>query len=65
MQSKFPTGQALEDSIRASNITLEATWLRNEQQILYETAVQQCVRDNHVKTLFSSTMAEASTRGFN
>ena len=61
LQSKLPTAE----SIKASNIALEATRLRNEQQTLYETAVKECVLDSHVNALVSSTMKEVLSRGLN
>lgn len=63
LQSRFPTGQVLADTRKAANVAIQATRRRAEQEILYDTAVRECVLDEHVKTLVESSVQTLVARG--
>ena len=65
LESKFPTGQALADSIKTANIAMQAIRFRADQELLYDKTVKECVSDQRVQLLVESTVETLVSRGLN
>ena len=63
LESKFPTGQALANSVKTANVAMQATRFRAEQEILYDNTVKECISDQHIQLLVEATVETLVCRG--